>query len=214
MAVLKNKSRGKFIVLEGLDGSGQTTQALKLRDFLLEKNLKVHLTKEPTDSLIGGLIRSQLRQYWKSSQECLQLLFAADRSFHLEKEILPLLKKGVNVICDRYLFSSLAYGALEIKDKNWLWEINRQFLLPDLIIFLKVPAKTCLVRIKNNRFERTLFEKENILKEVLKNYLDLKKKFQNFFIVEGNKSPELVFEEIKEILKKTLPDLFLSPRNC
>jgi dTMP kinase len=208
MAVLKNKSRGKFIVFEGLDGSGQTTQALKLRDFLLAKKLKVYLTKEPTDSLIGGLIRSQLRQYWKSNQECLQLLFAADRSFHLEKEILPFLEKGINVISDRYFFSSLAYGAFEIQDKEWLWQINRQFLLPDLTIFLKVPPKICLARIKNNRFERTLFEKENILKKVLKNYLDFKDRFQNFFIVEGDKSPELVFEEIKKILNKTFPDLF------
>lgn len=109
-----NTYPGKFIVFDGLDGSGQSTQAGKLVDFLNlpEQKLKfghtgVQVTKEPTSSLIGGLIRSQLTHEWKSSQECLQLLFSADRAHHLEKEIIPLLERGVTVICDRYFFLQL-----------------------------------------------------------------------------------------------------------
>ena len=129
---------GKFIVFEGLDGSGQSTQAQLLKDFLMKRGHKVHLTKEPTSNLIGGLIRGQLTNEWKTSPECLQLLFAADRAHHLEKEIIPLLKKEVIVISDRYFFSTVAFGATEIKDKDWLLKINQKFLLPDIIFFFQL----------------------------------------------------------------------------
>jgi len=89
----KNKYKGKFIVIEGLDGSGSSTQVVRVANFLKERNKKIHITKEPTNNLIGGLIRGQLTGDWKSSSECLQLLFAADRAHHLEKELIPLLKK-------------------------------------------------------------------------------------------------------------------------
>ena len=196
----KNPYLGKFIVFEGLDGSGQSTQAEILKNFLNKQGIKAHLTKEPTDSLIGGLIRSQLRGEWKSKQECLQLLFSADRAYHLEREVIPLLKKGVVVICDRYFFSTVAYGAVEIKDWNWLLEINKNFLLPDITLFLKVPPKTCIKRIKQSRFEFSLFEKENFLKRVLRNYLNLAKEFKNIYIIDGKKSIEEVAQETSKIV--------------
>jgi len=80
--MLKNPYPGKFIVFDGLDGSGMSTQAQKLVEFLNKKEQKLkfghtgaYLTKEPTSSLIGGLIKSQLTHEWKSSPECLQLFF-------------------------------------------------------------------------------------------------------------------------------------------
>lgn len=196
----KNNYHGKFIVFEGLDGSGQSTQAVKLVDFLK----KAHLTKEPTPNLIGGLIRSQLNRDWKSSQECLQLLFCADRAYHLEKEIIPLLKRGINVICDRYFFSTVAYGALEIKDRDWLLDLNKNFLLPDAIILLKVSAKVCLERIYKNRYNIALFEKEELLTKVWKNFEKLSKEFENVFVVDGEKSIEKVSEDIKKIVTKII----------
>jgi len=118
--MIKNPYPGKFIVFEGLDGSGSSTQASKLRDWLnrAQKELilgkpRAQLTKEPTNNIIGGLIRGQLTGDWKTRPECLQLLFAADRSHHLEREIIPLLKDGVTVISDRYFFSTIAFGAAE-----------------------------------------------------------------------------------------------------
>ena len=166
----KNPYPGKFIVFDGIDGSGMSTQTAKLADFLNEKNQKlqfghtgVYLTKEPTSSLIGGLIKSQLTHDWKSSPECLQLLFSADRAYHLEKEIVPLLERGVIVICDRYFFSTLAYGSLEIKDFNWLLGLQKNFLMPDITFFLKVSPKICIERISKERFSVTLFEKEKVL---------------------------------------------------
>ena len=113
----KNPYPGKFIVFDGLDGSVQSTQAGKLVDFLNLPDVKlkfghtgVHLTKEPTSNLIGGLIRSQLGHEWKSSRDCLQLLFSADRAHHLEKEIIPLLERGVIIVCDRYFFATSGIG--------------------------------------------------------------------------------------------------------
>src|SRR3989338_2983887 len=112
--------RGKFIVFEGLDGAGSSTQANRLADYLRLSGKKAIVTKEPTNNMIGGLIRGQLTSDWKTWPECLQLLFSADRAHHLEKEIIPLLKQGITVITDRYFFSTLAYGALEIKDMDLL----------------------------------------------------------------------------------------------
>ena len=199
--MIKNNHLGKLIVLEGLDGSGQSTQAYLLKDFLEKLGHKAYVTKEPTSSLIGGLIRGQLSGEWKSKQECLQLLFAADRAHHLEKQIIPLLEKGVYVICDRYFFSTIAYGATEIKDWDWLVKLNDKFLLPDIVFFLKVSPEECIRRIQESRFEIALFEKENILKEVLKNFLKLVKEFENVYTIDGEKSIEEVAENIHQAIR-------------
>lgn len=204
----KNPYSGKFIVFEGLDGSGQSTQAAKLLEYLNEKkqifkfgHSGAHITKEPTSGIIGGLIRGQLSFDWKTSQECLQLLFAADRAYHLEKEIIPLLKKGVTVICDRYFFSSCAFGAIEL-DQEWLLKINENFLSPDLIFLLKVSPEVCIDRIKRNRFEIKLFEKEEILKKVWLHYQKLAQKHKKTYIINGERSIEEIFKDIKKIVNK------------
>lgn len=206
--MFKNIYPGKFIVFDSLDGAGNSTQVKFLADYLNKIGKKTYITKEPTASLIGGLIKSQLTHDWKSSQVCLQLLFSADRAYHLEKEIIPLLKKGNNVISDRYFFSTFAYGNLEIKDLDWLIKINEKFLLPDLTFFLKVPPRICIERIKKDRFEVTLFEKEKILRRVWQNYLQISKTFKNIFIINGERSKEEIAKEVREItLKKLWPKL-------
>ena len=198
----KNPYKGKFIVFEGTDGSGSTTQAESLFKHLKDKNKKVYLTSEPTNFAIGGLIQNQLSGDWKTSPECLQLLFTADRAFHLEKEIIPLLKKGITVICTRYILSTLAYGNLDIKDSNWLTEINKNFIWPSYTFFLKVPAKVCIKRIEKERFHKELFEKEKKLEKVSRNYLKFIKKFKNCYILDGEKSIQDISEEIIEIINK------------
>jgi len=200
----KNPYKGKFIVFDSLDGAGNSTQVKLLADYLNRIGKRTHITKEPTSGLIGGLIKSQLTHDWKSSQICLQLLFSADRAYHLEKEIVPLLKKGINVISDRYFFSTMAYGNLEINDLDWLIEINKKFILPDLTFFLKVSPKICIERIKKDRFEITLFEKEKVLEKVWQNYEILAKKFENVFIIDGEREIEKIAKEIRKIVKKKL----------
>ncbi len=188
--------KGKFIVFEGLDGSGQSTQAERLGSFLKKKKIKTHITKEPTNNLIGGLIRGRLQGDWKSTPECLQLLFAADRAHHLEKEVTSFLEKGINVICDRYFFSSIAFGSLEIKDWNWLKEINKMFVVPDVVFYLKVSPDVCIKRISDTRFSFELFEKEEKLKAIEKSYNRLAKEYDFFRIIDGEKKIEEVSEEI------------------
>jgi len=198
--MIKNPYSGKFIVFEGIDGAGTTTQANLLFEYLKGQGKKVHLTGEPTRSLIGGLIEGQISGDWQSSPECLQLLFTADRAHHLEKEIIPLLKKGITVICTRYIFSTLAYGNSEIRDEKWLMEINKKFIWSNITFLLKVSPKICIQRIKKERFHKELFEKEDKLKKVSKNYLKLAKKFKNIYIIDGEKPAKEVFEEIKSKL--------------
>ena len=207
----KNPYSGKFIAFEGLDGSGSTTQSSKLRNWLnrSQKELvlgrpAVHLTKEPTNNIIGGLIRGQLTGDWKTRPECLQLLFSADRAHHLEKEIMPLLKDGVTVITDRYFLSTVAYGAAEIEDKEWLIEINKPFVLPDLTFLIKVSPKVCLERIKGDRFNIELFEKEEALTHVWRNYEELAKRFKDVYIIDGERPIEEIFEEVKSLVHSKL----------
>ena len=207
----KNPYPGKFIVFDGLDGSGISTQTAALVDYFNRPEQKlryghtgVFLTKEPTSGLIGGLIRGQLSHEWKSSPECLQLLFSADRAHHLEKEIIPLLEKGIIVICDRYFFVTIAYGSLEIKDKDWLVNLNKNFLLPDIAFFLKVSPKICIERINKTRYGFTLFEEEEILERAWKNFENLAQEFKNISIIDGERPVEKIAKEITDIIDEKL----------
>ena len=183
-----------------MDGSGSTTQSQQLFQWFRAQRRKAHLTKEPTNYLIGGLIRSWLSGDWSSSPICLQLLFTADRGHHLEKEIIPLLEKGVHVISDRYSLSTMAYGALEIPDKNWLIDINKHFVQPDLTILLQVAPKTCMQRISENRNHFELFEKERELERVWTNYRLFAKEFTDIALIDGERSPDKIFDEIKSLI--------------
>ena len=194
--------KGAFIVFEGIDGSGKSTQAKLLQEALKRNGIEVLLTKEPTDGPIGRVIRKGLRDELNFSMRTIQLLFTADRSYHLEKEIFPLLKKGINVICDRYFFSSIAFGGYEIDDINWLFQINQRFFLPDIVFLLEVSPKTAISRLKKERYSLTLFEKEEKLKKIAQNFRELSQKFKNIKIIDGEKKIEEVFEKIKKEIKK------------
>ncbi len=200
----KNPYTGKFIAFEGLDGAGSTTQAGKLTVYLKERLKKVHLTKEPTNNLIGGLIRGQLTKEWRTGPECLQLLFTADRAHHLEKEVIPLLKQEITVITDRYFFSSVAFGSLGIDDRDWLRKINDRFILPDITFLLHVSPQVCLQRIKENRFHLELFEEEEHIAKILRTYDELAQEFENVYVINGENPAEKVFADILKIVNAFL----------
>jgi len=198
------KHKGFFIVFEGLDGSGQTTQANLLRNFLEKKGFKVVLTKEPTlETKEGKEIKKVLEKKIKKSPLSLQKLFAKDREKHLKKTIEPALRKGKTVISDRYLFSSLAYGSLDVSLKK-LKELNKNFLLPDLVFFLNVKADNCLKRIKKRGEKIHLFEEKEKLRKVYQNYQLILKSFKNVYFINGEKSKREVFREIKKIINQYL----------
>ncbi len=195
-------AKGKFIVIEGLDGSGATTQINLLTEYLNDNGVKAYYTKEPTDNVIGGLIRGALSGVYKLPDASLQLLFSADRGHHLERVIEPLMKNGNVVVCDRYLWSTIAFGSVSL-DKRWLLELQKYFRLPNLTIILKVDPKECINRISKNRFDFELFEEEKKLKEVWKTYIWLASKYpRKIVIIDGEGKKEGVFARVlKEVSK-------------
>jgi dTMP kinase len=205
MKEVKTQNRGLFIVFEGLDGAGTTTQLDLINRSLTNKGEKVYITKEPTDSMIGGLIRSLLKKHWEIGAEGAQLLFAADRAYHLDKEIIPILSNGTAIITDRYYFSSIAYGSVSIEDTEWIEAINSRFLKPDLVIYVCVSAEQAIGRIEEGRCnEKELFEKKEMLEKVKEAYDKLADEFDYFVSVDGSKSKEEVTQDILKVLKEKL----------
>jgi len=199
--MIKNFYPGKFIVFEGPDGSGQSTQASFLAEFFMKNGKDIVVTKEPTQtSEAGKRIKKILEEKIEIDPMKLQKLYVDDREEHLNSLIIPALKKGSIVICDRYLFSTLAFGKAHGADLEELIKMNDNFLYPDLIFFLNVDAKICIERIEKRADPKTLFEKEERLAKVLKNYQDLALRFENIKVIDGEKSKEEVFEQIKSYL--------------
>lgn len=194
---------GRFIVFEGLDGSGITTQATLLRNYFTNNDKEAVLTKEPTDGLIGGIIKSALRDEWKTNPLTLQILFAADRSHHLVNEIEPALKKGKTVICDRYIMSSLVFGGLQIS-LPLLKQMNTNFMKPNMTIFVDTLPRVCMERMKRARHHVELFEEEHKLEQIRKNFISMKGYFPETYVVDGNRSPDEVHADIVKLVKKNL----------
>lgn len=198
------KQKGKFIVFEGLDGSGQTTQAGLLRDYLERIGKKVLLTKEPTnDSEAGKAIQEILHDKKQVGAGELQELFAADRKAHLENVIIPSLRKGITVISDRYFFSSFAFGSLGC-DLERLISINAGFLLPDATFVLTVKPETAVERISKRGEDTTFFEKLEKLRKVAENYKNLGSRFENLFFIDGERSIDEIHREIVSKISNTL----------
>lgn len=203
----RNKEVGKLIAFEGLDCSGKTTQANILKKKLGSLNKKTFLSNKPSQYLIGGLIRSNLAGDWKCSGKCLQSLFLADHLFTLDKDVLPRLQSGVNVIADRYIYSTYAYGSLNC-DKQWLEYLNLDIFLPDIVFFIDLPVEDCIDRIKSLRSSEEIYEKEKILSKVRDNYFESFKLFNhknNIVIIDGSKK----IEDISEIIEKQVISLLL-----
>lgn len=140
-----------FIVLEGIDGAGTTTQAKLLAEWFAAEGRAAHLTYEPSSGRIGRLIREYLSGAVDAPDpdrhfHQLALLFAADRMDHLAREVAPRLAEGVHVISDRYVLSSLVYQSLHC-DPQWVRAINAFAPAPDLTFLLDLPAELAMERI-------------------------------------------------------------------
>jgi len=192
--------KGKFIVFEGIDGSGKTTQASLLYSYLLSKGKKVVLTKEPTNSIIGSLIRAALNKEWKTNNATLQLLFSADRAHHI-KTIMPFLRKGYSVISDRYAFSTIAYGTASGLDYKWLVDVNSIFPYPDLTFILDVSSETGLKRMNLTKKAKDIFEEKNFQTRAREAYLKIASEFDNVKVINAERSIE---EVRKEVIKYAL----------
>ncbi|MEM7821793.1 MAG: dTMP kinase [Candidatus Aenigmatarchaeota archaeon] len=196
--------KGKFIVFEGLDGSGKTVQAALLKQWLKERGIKCITTKEPTENITGNLLKVTL-YLEKLSPVADALLFAADRAEHLDKEIKQALKDGNIVISERYVYANLAYQTAQGVDEKFIEKINEFAIKPDLVILLDVPADVALKRKWNvlyylpSKFEKSIQFNE----KVRRNYLRLAKKY-NMKVIDATKPQDEVFEEVKEIVANLL----------
>ncbi len=186
-----------YICIEGIDGAGKTTQCKLLEDWLEEEGYRADLISEPTDSPIGQIIRDMLRgspTIGDDQQRILGLLFAADRLL-LKKKIEKIKKEGNILISDRCFYSSMAYQ----KPLNWIKEINRYAVKPDVVILLDVSIEEACKRFDG--LEK--FEEKSFLERVRVNYLRLAEE-NEFFVVDANRGVEVVQEDIRRIIGVSL----------
>jgi dTMP kinase len=203
--MLKNNYPGKFIVIEGLDGSGKTVQIDLLVDYLKQKGKKVFLTKAPAVNLkTGKKIKQALTKEISINPLELQELFAENRKEHLEIEIIPALKQGNIVVSHRYAISGIAYGTSVGLNIDLLLGMNDNFILPDLTLIIDVPAQVCLKRIEERGEPKDFFEELEKLKKVREAYKKIPDMFENVMVVDGDKKITEVFEEIKKIIEEKI----------
>lgn len=203
------QSRGKLIVLEGLDGAGTTTQMKRIAKRLESEGKKVFITHEPTDNPIGLLVRSVLQKKISTTPLSLALLYASDREDHLNNEeygINKYLDEGYFVISDRYFYSSIAYQSVDC-NPSFIKEINSTFPHADILIFIDTPTDDCMDRIDKRGEEKELFEKSSFLEKVRKNYLNVLKELPEsvqLLNIDGRKTIDEVEEEIWKYLSSNL----------
>lgn len=167
-----NKDKtGLFLVVEGIDGAGTTTQAKRLCDALQAQDIECHLTREPSDGPIGRLLREILSgEHQPNDATSLGLLFAADRADHLQREIKPALAAGKLVISDRYYHSSLAYQGSD-EDRSWISILNQRALTPDCTFFLKVDPDVAAKRRDDDDRSEEIFDHLDTQRRVAEGYL-------------------------------------------
>lgn len=188
---MSENKRGRFIVIEGIDGAGKTTQIEILAEKLREEGRVVHVTAEPTASVSGGLLRDALGGISNRTTCEMAALFVLDRIFHNVNPngINAMLEKGIDVICDRYYYSSLAYQGSQT-DFDWVKDMNLncpEIRIPDICVFLDLAPNESLKRISKGRTTTELYEKLDTLESVRKRFFDvfeLLKKRDNIKVID------------------------------
>lgn len=199
-----NPYPGKLIVIEGIDGSGKTTQAKELVKKLNKSGYNASWTKEPTDQIIGQFIREKiLSGNMEINPLALQYLFNADRVMHMEK-IEKFLQKGMIIVMDRYFWSSVAYALSDMNGvKDWyltafsVLSFYHQFILPNTTFYLDITEEKALERIKQSGKHGEIYDNDEKLPKIQANYQQLLKEFPNeFTIIDGAQTQEEVTNEL------------------
>lgn len=203
--------RGKFITLEGPDGSGKSTILNLIDEYLKSKDIQYIITREPGGTKIGEDIRDIIisNENHKMAAETEALLFAAARGQHVQEKIIPTLQAGKHVICDRFLLSSLAYQGvgrnLGIDKVRYINEFGIKGLKPDLILFFHVDPEETLLRKTSNGGDRLENEGNDYHNKVYNGYMDLIKLYpENIKIIDAKKSIEDVFKQSMDEINKIL----------
>ena len=159
--------RGLLVVLEGIDGSGKTTQARRLLRRLRRRDLKAAFFREPTRGKWGREIKRQAARADSLTPEQELELFVKDRRENVAKNLLPALAAGKVVVLDRYYFSTIAYQGAKGLDPGRIRRLNEAFAAPpDLVVVLDVDAGAGLARIRGRKTRDELFEREDYLVRV------------------------------------------------
>ena len=186
-------TRGRLIVLEGIDGSGTTTQTERLVAHLRQHGRTAVSTREPSGGPIGRLLREVLLGQHRMpggvsvDGRTMALLFAADRIDHLQREIEPLLAAETDVVSDRYLMSSLAYQAEEA-DREWVALLARGVRPPDLTILLDIPVELAAQRRLLAGRPEERYDADSYLGRVADNYRRLARADASVVILDGSAS--------------------------
>lgn len=204
---MENK-KGLFIVFEGIDGSGKTTQARMLAEHLEGLGRRTHITAEPTKLPSGVALREALGGKVKKSECEMAVMFVADRIQHninAESGIDALVGAGVDVICDRYYYSSLAYQG-QATDYEWVKNMNLncpEIRRPDVCIYIDLLPEQSLERISKGRESLEIYENVETLTRVRNKFLSVIEdlsKTDNIRIIDGYRTPEEVSAEIAAII--------------
>lgn len=196
--------KGKFIAMEGIDGSGKSTQIGRLLQRLAGGGVRCRATREPSDGPVGGLIRQILTGRTQADPRVLAALFTADRIDHLVNDVDGLEKQigeGVTIVTDRYYFSSYAYQGADV-GMDWVIganELSANILRPTVTLFLDVPVETVLERIRKGRSHVELFEKEERLRRTRALYFEAferLKDVENVVVLDGSGTEDEVAERI------------------
>ncbi len=201
---------GDFIVIEGIDGSGTTTQTKLLCEWLDKKGKEYVRTQEPVkeELHIGKVIKEHLVQDDDDhSPESIALAFAADRLIHLEDRIIPALKEGKTVVSDRYYHSSMVYQPEHGADLSWVKEINKHARKPDATIIVDVPAEESMKRQqkRDGGESSVIFENLDFQKNIRERYIKLEEGLEeDIYIVDGVRSKQEVHEDVVEIVREVM----------
>lgn len=200
-----------FIVFEGIDGSGTSTQANLLKEYFITQNHQAILSPEPTKGVIGKLIREAMQKPIISIQdkekfdEQMAYLFAADRHYHLYNDVDGILKltqqDNYHVITTRYYFSSLAYNCNTPEEFQFVSQLNARFPQPNLVIYLDIPVKVSLNRLAE-RHQREVYENEEKLNHVQDNFIKIFSEYQgNKLIIDGQDTIDSIHHQIIQYLE-------------
>ncbi|MDD4318913.1 MAG: dTMP kinase [Candidatus Peribacteraceae bacterium] len=194
---------GTFIVLEGPDGAGTSLHAKLLAERLEQAGKKVLRTAEPTEGPIGAWIREILRGREVMPASALQMLFTADRAWHVERVIRPALLEGTVVVSDRYSLSTVAYGTVQGLDQQWLKDANKGFPQPDCVILTLPTLDVCLERL-GRREERDIFEQKEVQEKLHDVYLDLAAHDPSLAVIDTDGEKQAVADDVWEAVQDAI----------
>ena len=191
---------GKFVVFEGIDGCGKSTALEALYDYIWKKTSdSIRLGTEPTGYASGELVRKALGGNLEGiSSETLLGMFLADRAIH-QKEISIATVKKDWYLCDRYIYSNMAYNAKDDDDMKRIEKLNSKFIQPDVVFYIDTPVETCLDRIARRNGKKEIFENKEKLTEAKRRY-DMIADSGKMIRIDGTFSERVVLEEILKVL--------------